>query len=89
LPSLVLSSLKTTLQKQLTKLAAKRLAACGTTRPRSVLRRCKPHTVSIDGKDARFGGRPLLRGDDENQRYGNEQEQYRKEEGLPVRVGEL
>jgi hypothetical protein len=30
-----------------------------------------------------------LRGDDENQRYGNEYEQYRKEEGLPVRVGEL
>ena len=38
---------------------------------------------------ARFGGRPLLRGDDENQRYGNEQEEYRKEEGLPVPVGEL
>ena len=56
---------------------------------------CRPRLPSLvliaEGfiEGARFGGRPLLRGDDENQRYGNEQEQYRKEEGLPVRVGEL
>ena len=42
--------------KATTKLAAKRLAVCGTTRPRSVLRRCKPAYCSY-----RWQGRSLRR----------------------------